>query len=128
MIDTPNTDNNRNTPNSANTDDLRKELEKQIADLREEVTSLSATLAERGQEFYERVSEGAGEVYEGASRRARSAARQARNQAYAVSEVIKENPGTAATVLSSAGIIGFLLGLAVGQAMSTPPRSHSRWY
>jgi ElaB/YqjD/DUF883 family membrane-anchored ribosome-binding protein len=111
-----------------NTDDLRKDLEKQIADLRDEVSSLSKTLSERGQEFYDSLSEGAGEVYEGASRRARGAARQARNQAYAVSEAIRENPGTAATVLSSAGILGFLIGLAVGQAMSSSQQPRHRWY
>ena len=35
----------------ANTDDMRKELEKQIADLKKEVSRMSKSLSERGENF-----------------------------------------------------------------------------
>lgn len=101
-----------------NFDEARKELEKQIADLRAEVESLTDTISDRAQGLYSE-----------ASRQARGAAKQVRNQAYLVSEAARENPGTAATVLSSAGILGFLIGLAVGHAMSANDHSsYRRWY
>lgn len=105
MADTP----NLNEP--------RKDLEKQISELREEMESLKESIAERAQGLYSE-----------ASRQARGAAKQVRDQAQLVSEAARENPGTAATVLSSAGIIGFLIGLAVGQAMSSSDHSYRRWY
>lgn len=109
------------------TETVRKELEKQIVDLRKEVSKLSKTVSARTEEIYNQARDEAEEAYESASRQARSAAKQVRRQAYAVSEAIKDNPGTAATVLSSAGLLGFLLGLVVGQAISGNDRS-SRWY
>lgn len=112
------------TPNA---DDIRKEMEKQIADLKKEVTRLSKSVAERGEAVYEDMRDQAEGAYDEASRRARRAGRQMRHQAYAVSEAIRENPGTAATVLSSAGLLGFVLGLVLGQALSSNDRSH-RWY
>ena len=103
--------------NTSSVDDVRKDLEKQIADLKKEVTKLSKSLAERGEAAFDE-----------ASNRARAAAQQARTQAHVVTEAIRENPGTAATVLSSAGIIGFVIGLVVGQALSSDDRRSHRWY
>ena len=109
--------------NTTNPGEGRKDLEKQIGDLRKEVAKLGKSLSERSEALYE----DAGQAYDAASKRARGAARQARQQAYMVSDAIRENPGTAATVLSSAGLLGFLIGLAVGHALSNDGRSH-RWY
>ena len=105
-------------------DDLRTDMEKQISELKEEVSRLSKSLSERASEALA----DADEVYEDLKDRAGGAARQVRRQARAVSEAAWENPGTAATVVSSAGLIGFVAGLLVsGLLTSTPERSGWRW-
>lgn len=109
-------------------DGIRKDLEKQIADLKSEIGKLSASLTERGEALYEDAKDEAGELYANAATQARGAARQVKTQAHAVSEAIRENPGTAATVLSSAGLLGFLIGLVVGQALSDNNNHSRRWY
>ncbi|WP_265519601.1 hypothetical protein [Nitratireductor luteus] len=106
---------------SPNVEDVRKDLEKQIADLKKEVAKIGKLLPARGDDLREET-EGA---YDRVTRRARGAGKQARQQAHAVSEAIKENPGTAASVLSAAGVVGFLIGLFVGHALSGNSR---RWY
>ena len=112
------------TPNA---DDIRKELEKQIADLKKEVTKLGKSLSARTEAAYEGLRDDAGDVYDAASKRAGSAARQMRQQAHVVSEAIRENPGTAATVLSSAGLIGLLVGIAIGHVLASNGQTR-RWY
>jgi ElaB/YqjD/DUF883 family membrane-anchored ribosome-binding protein len=111
-----------------NTDDIRKELEKQISDLKKEVTQMSKSLSERGGALFDSVRDGAEDAYDETSRRASKATRQMRHQAHVVSDAIRENPGTAATVLSSAGLLGFILGLVLGQALSSHDRSSHRWH
>ena len=113
---------NSNAKNSS-PEEIRKDLERQIGELRKEVAKLGKSLSARGEALYDE----AGEAYDTASRKARGAARQARQQAYVVSEAIRENPGTAATVLSSAGLIGLLIGIAIGHMLSNEGKSH-RWY
>ena len=116
---------NRNL--NQNAEDDRKDMEKQISDLKAEVASLTQQLSQRGKQAYEDLREDAEGLYDEASRRARRAGRQLRSQANAVSETIRDNPGTAATLLSSAGLIGLLIGFLIGQSVgsSQPPR---RWY
>lgn len=113
---------------ASSADDLRKEMEKQIAELKKEVTKLGKSLSSRTSEMYEDLRDDAGEAYDAASRRASGAARQMRHQAQAVSEAIRENPGTAATVLSSAGLVGFLIGVAVGHMLAGSGGQTRRWY
>lgn len=110
---------------SPNVEDVRKDLEKQIADLKKEVTKIGKSLSARGDELYDDLREETEGAYDRVTRRARGAGKQARQQAHEVSEAIKENPGTAATVLSAAGVVGFLIGLFVGHALSGNSR---RWY
>jgi ElaB/YqjD/DUF883 family membrane-anchored ribosome-binding protein len=103
-------------------DDVRKDLEKQIADLKKEVSSLAKSLSARGDRLYDDLRDSTEDGYETVAGRARSAARQLREQAQAVSGVMRENPGTTATVLSSAGLVGFLVGLLVGQLLNDNQR------
>ncbi|CAM5771704.1 hypothetical protein LMIY3S_03597 [Labrys miyagiensis] len=105
-------------------EDLRKEFEKQIADLKKEVGALSKTLAQRGTDTLERTRESASDALDRARGQARSSLAQVREQAQLVSDTVKENPGTTATVLSSAGVIGFVLGLIVGTQLAGNSR---RW-
>ncbi|MDI6027532.1 hypothetical protein QBK99_15175 [Corticibacterium sp. UT-5YL-CI-8] len=95
----------------------RKDFEKQIADLKNDIAKITKTLSERS-----------GEAYNRAADTARSATQQVRTQAHAVSDAIKDNPGTAATVLSSAGLIGFLIGITVGQAIANSHNEPRRWW
>ena len=44
-------------------DGIRKDLEKQIADLKSEIGKLSASLTERGEALYEGAKDEAGELY-----------------------------------------------------------------
>lgn len=103
-------------------EDMRKEFDKQIADLKKEVGALSKMLARQGAESLERTRESAADALDRAKGHARGSLQHVREQAQLVSDTMKENPGTAATVLSSAGVIGFVLGLIVGTQLS----SHSR--
>lgn len=108
------------------TKDIRKELEAQIAELRKEISRIGKTISSKGEELYEDLSDDASDAYGRASRQARGAAKQVRRQAHVVSEAIKENPGTAATVLSSAGLVGFVIGIVVGHALAGS--QSRRWY
>lgn len=103
-------------------EDMRKEFEKQIGELKKEIGALRKSLASRGAEIYEDTRDAAGKAYSQAKETAGDNLRLVRNQAQVVGEVVRENPGTAATVLSSAGVLGFVLGLVVGGLMAGTPR------
>ena len=105
------------------TEDLRKELEKQIADLKKEIGGLSKSLSQLGSEAYEDGKAAADDLIDKARGKARGAARQARSQADLVSDTMKENPGTFSALLSSAGFVGFVLGaVAVGAFLNSSRR------
>jgi len=105
------------TPNA---DEVRADLEKQVAELKDQVSKLSDRFAERASE----AADTASDVVDDVRKRTRGAARQVRHQAHVVSDAIWENPGTAATVLSSAGFLGALIGFAIGYGCGTNSR---RW-
>ncbi len=107
---------------TVSSEDLRKEFEKQIAELKKEIGTISKSLAERGADTYERTREAASDALDKAKGQARGSLQQARAQAQLVTDAVKENPGTAATVLSSAGVLGFVLGLVVGGALAGSSR------
>jgi ElaB/YqjD/DUF883 family membrane-anchored ribosome-binding protein len=99
---------------NTSTEDVRKEFEKQIADLKKEIGAITKKLAARGSGAYEEARDAASDAYDHVKGQATGSLKQARQQAQTVSEAVRENPGTAATVLSSAGILGFLIGVVVG--------------
>lgn len=105
------------------TDDVRTELEAQIKELKSELRSMREKIRATTEDAFE----GAEDLYYGAQQRARRTAQQVRAQAHDVSDVIRENPGTAATVLSSVGLVGFLIGLVVG-CMMTGDNSRSSYF
>jgi ElaB/YqjD/DUF883 family membrane-anchored ribosome-binding protein len=105
-------------------DEVRGALEKQISDLKKEVSALSKSFAAKASDRLSSARDYAEDAYDEASDRADGTVRQVRHQAQAVAGAIRDNPGTAATVLSSAGIAGFLLGLVVGNMMAGNAR---RW-
>ena len=96
------------------TNDIQQALEKQIADMRSELKRLSRTLASQSGELRERAED----AMDDASGRLRQAAQTVRERGQAVAETVRENPGTATTLFGTAGIIGILIGIAIGCAIS----------
>jgi ElaB/YqjD/DUF883 family membrane-anchored ribosome-binding protein len=111
---------------SAKAEDIQKALEQQISELRDEIARINDAVAERSADMMDSAREKASEVYEGAADRAARASRQLRSQADVVSEVARENPGTTTAVLGAVALIGFMLGMVVGQ--STAESHHRRWH
>lgn len=109
MVDTP------------KADDIQEAMKKQIAELRREMNKINKSLAARAEE----VSEEAASWVSSASDSASRAAQQLRNKAQTVSEAVQENPGTVSSALVLGGILGFAIGLLAGQASSSHDR---RWY
>ncbi|MGX7873093.1 hypothetical protein ACVDG5_010055 [Mesorhizobium sp. ORM6] len=114
-----------NKSDSPHIDDIQKALEKQIAELRKEITKINKSISARSAEILDDASEQASDFHETAAARASRTAQQLRGQAQAVSEVARENPGTTTAVVGVIGLLGFLAGLAVGQSMNDTSR---RWY
>lgn len=111
---------------SSKTDDFQKALEEQISELRDEIARINETVAERSAGIISSARDKASEVYEGAADRAARATKQLRTQANAVSEVARENPATTTAVLGAVGLIGFMLGMVVGQSAANS--HHRRWH
>ncbi|WP_315928764.1 hypothetical protein [Mesorhizobium sp. SP-1A] len=105
------------TPKAEDTQDA---MRKQIAELRREMNKINKTLAERAEE----VAEQASGWYDAASDRASRAARQLRSGAQSVSETVQQNPGTVSTALVLGGVVGFMIGMLVSQSSSYD----RRWY
>jgi len=95
-------------------------LETQIAQLRREVSKLKQSLAQRA----EAMSEEAGDWYDAAAERASRATGALRTQAQSVSETVRENPGTVSSAMLVGGLIGFMLGMV----MAHTDTRHGRWY
>ncbi len=93
-----------------------------MAELRKEVAAISRALSKRGSAAFEEARDRAEGAYDDASGRARAAARHVQEQAHAVTEAARENPGTAATLLTAVGVLGFLLGFVAGHSASDDRR------
>ncbi|MGN6448544.1 MAG: DUF883 family protein [Brucella intermedia] len=96
------------------TNDIQQALEKQIADMRSELKRLSKSLASQSGDLRERAED----ALDDASGRFRNAAQAVRERGPVVAETVRENPGTATTLFGTAGIIGILIGVAIGCAIS----------
>ncbi|MBV2144623.1 hypothetical protein KUG47_14075 [Falsochrobactrum sp. TDYN1] len=94
--------------------DIQQALEQQIADMRGELKRLSQSLASHSGDLRDRAED----VMDDASGRIRHAAQTVRERGQAVAETVKENPGTATTLFGTAGILGILIGVAIGCAIS----------
>jgi ElaB/YqjD/DUF883 family membrane-anchored ribosome-binding protein len=105
---------------AADYDDAINTMQKQIGQMRREISSLKRLLADQAEE----VVEDAEGWFETASEGAVRATRAVRAQAQTVSGVVQENPGTVSSALFVGGIIGLLVGMALGR---TEPAPH-RWY
>jgi ElaB/YqjD/DUF883 family membrane-anchored ribosome-binding protein len=105
---------------NTNTNDIQEQMEKQIAQLKREISRINRTLTERAEEAAEEASG----WYDSASERASRATQALRTQAHAVRETVRDNPGTVSSAMLVGGAVGLLLGLAIGQSSS----NRGRWY
>lgn len=101
--------------------DIQEAMRKQITELRREMSRINKQLAARAEE----VSEEASGWYEDASDRASRTAGQLRARAQTVSETVQQNPGTVSSALLLGGVIGFAVGFLAGQVGGDNNR---RWY
>lgn len=103
------------------TREAQEALEKQVAQMKREISKINRTLAESAEE----AAEEARAWYNGASERASKATQALRSQAQQVSDTVRENPGTVSSAMLVGGMVGFALGWLFSQAASDSQR---RWY
>jgi ElaB/YqjD/DUF883 family membrane-anchored ribosome-binding protein len=98
-------------------------IENQISELRSQIATLTKSVSTRASEFSE------SELVEDAKGRVSRAAQNVRDQSYNVVEAVKENPGTATSLLTVVGAIGFALGyfLAANSSQQSNSSSIYRW-
>ncbi|MGV1917417.1 hypothetical protein [uncultured Agrobacterium sp.] len=103
-------------------------VENQIAELRSQIASLSKSVSSRASEFSGEASDFVDEAKGRVQRVAQNAAQTVKAQSHNVVEAVKENPGTATSLLTVVGALGFALGYFVANA-STQHNSSSiyRW-
>ncbi|MEO5324042.1 hypothetical protein PV773_12030 [Mesorhizobium sp. CC13] len=101
--------------------EVQEALEKQVAQLKREVSKINRLLAEQAEE----AAEEARHWYDGASDRASRATQALRSRAVTVSEAVRDNPGT----FSSSMLIGCMVGFALGCLFSQVGQdTYRRWY
>lgn len=98
-----------------NVDDIRAAFSKEISDMKKEISRLGKSVSSRASD----AAEQAEELYAEGKQRGAHAVRQVKEQALATAEVMRENPGTTATVLASVGILGLAAGMILGGALSS---------
>lgn len=101
-----------------NADDIRDDLERQVAELKREIARIGKSLSARTSD----AMEDAGEVYEEGRHRARRAVRQVREQSHVAADIARENPGTTLTVLATVGLLGLAAGLSLGSICASGER------
>lgn len=110
-------------------------MKKQIAELKREVNRLNRALSEQAEDavetaqgWYQGAADRASNLYSGASDRASRAARQLRAQANSVSETVQQNPGTFSTAMLIGGLVGLLAGMAISRSSEPDPDWFRRWH
>ncbi|TIR89716.1 MAG: hypothetical protein E5X19_21180 [Mesorhizobium sp.] len=98
-------------------------LNRALADQAEEAASATQgwyqSATDRASGLYSGAADRASEFYGGASDRASRAARQLRSQAQSVSETVQQNPGTVSTAMVLGGLVGLLIGMAMARNSDT---------
>lgn len=100
-------------------DDTRADLERQLADLKAQVARMSKSVGGRASEAFDRAED----TYEDLRRGVHSAAGHVRDTAQGAVHLARENPVTAATALSAAGLLGLALGVIAGSLFARDERS-----
>lgn len=103
-------------------EDIRGTVDKQIAELRTQVATLTRKLSAQASH----TAGQAGDVAEEARGRLRTAVASAREGGHNVVEAARENPGTAGSALLTAGLIGVAIGYLIGT--SSHYEEPRRWH
>lgn len=93
-------------------------IEDQIAELRSRIEELSSSLSERAGS----AAEEAGEFIDSARGKARQVVHQVKAQGSQVVDTVRDNPGTATSVLLAVGAIGLTIGYLISST-SQPSRN-----
>ena len=110
------------TENKLPAQDAQQALEKQVAQLKREIIKINKSIAQRAEAAGDQMNG----WYDAASDRASEAAQSLRSQAQSVSDVVKDNPGTLSSAMLLGGLIGFALGYVVAQSEASTQRQ--RWF
>lgn len=116
MVDDPN---EAATPSKTQSE-AQEALEKQVAQLKREISKINRTLAEGAEEVVEEATGWYNSAADSASRTTQAL----RNRASTVSGVVQENPGT----VSSAFILGAAVGLLLGFVLVAGDQRRERWF
>lgn len=114
------TGNPSDNTNKANQHEAQEALEKQVAQMRREIAKINRVLTERAEE----AAASAAGWLDSASDRASKATQALRSQAQTVSETVRTNPGTISSAMIVGGVVGFVLGCILTQG--SDQRRH--WY
>ncbi|MER8397455.1 hypothetical protein [Mesorhizobium sp. M1348] len=99
--------------------EAQEALEKQVAQLKREISKINRTLADRAEEV---VEEATG-WYEGAANSVSRTTQALRNRASTASGVVQENPGA----VSAAFMLGAAVGSLVGLVLVGSDQRRDRW-
>lgn len=102
-------------------------VENQIAELRSQISSLSKSVSARAGVYSGEASELVDEARGRVQRVAHNAAQTVKAQGHNVVEAVRENPGTATSLLTVVGALGFALGYCVANATQDQKSSIYRW-
>lgn len=102
-------------------------LQTQLRELQAQVTALTESLAQQGDDAAGRLRKRASAAMRDASRSAEDAVDYARSEAESVAGIVREHPAATSTALLTAGLIGGLVGYLIG-ASQAPHHPHRRWY
>ncbi|WHA40342.1 hypothetical protein [Agrobacterium larrymoorei] len=104
-------------------------LENQISELRSQIASLSKSVSARAGVISDEASDFVDDAKGRVQRAAHTAAQTVKVQGHNVVEAVKENPGTATSLLTVVGALGFALGYAVASAANQQSSKSSlyRW-
>ncbi len=94
--------------------DIQKALEQQVAELRSELKRITNSLSSQSSDLRGRAED----AFDDAQGRFSHAAQVVRERGQAVADTVKENPGTATTLFGTAGLVGILIGIAIGYSIS----------
>jgi ElaB/YqjD/DUF883 family membrane-anchored ribosome-binding protein len=90
-------------------EDAEKTFEDQIAELKNELASVTKKLSRQGNDLYEDVRDNASETYDALRKHGRRAAREVKHQAHLATDTARENPLAAAAVVAGVGLLLALL-------------------
>lgn len=94
--------------------DIAKDLEARIAELQNQMESITKTLADQGLDVLGDVQHGAKKAVKTIKRKAEDVADEAQDEFHAVTQVAKENPAVTATIIAGVALAGLAVGIVLG--------------